>query len=416
MTRRAGARSTTVQMFPASVIAMLRDLTHAIPGNLSNVADKTIAHLLTTIFFAGLETYEGEHHAIRVAFLGSSAFNFVIPEEPDASAVGFYQWKVMPFSTRRPFEVNELVKLAVAGAHIRIYSAVQVLGNGTLAITGLAREGLNADADPFIKIFASKPGSLDVRSGRALLLRYERGTVFTGGEHLVFSVGPIRRALEATGRSAGLAEEELPDYLNAVQSVIAAMAAHRRGGIIVVSNEEAPGAIESATYRMLLDSSMASLIRLAHQIDRTGPPASGPAGSAPSPPARADARLSFAQLLRGAFLSEVDRAIEELGALSGIDGAVLLTRDLALAAFGVILPVGHVVPIARAINAGGQRYEPLDFGGRGTRHRAAATYAFDHPGSVVFVASEDGQVSCLYRDVSWPQVRFWRLTPSHARA
>jgi hypothetical protein len=44
-----------------------------------------------------------------------------------------------------------------------------------------------------------------------------------------------------------------------------------------------------------------------------------------------------------------------LGALSGIDGAVLLNRDLALVAFGVILPVGHVVPIERAIDSVGGR-------------------------------------------------------------
>ena len=408
MRRRAPAHST-VQMFPSSVIKGLRDLTRTIPGNLSDVSDDTIAQLLTTIFFAGLETYESEHHAIRVAFLGRSAFNFVLPEEPDSSALGFYQWKVMPFDTSRPFEVNELVKLAVAGANVRIYSAVHVLRDGALAVTGLAREGLNADADPFLKIIASKPGSLAVRRGRSLVLGYERGTVMTGGEHVVFSVGPVRRALEATGTGAGMDHDDLPDYLNAVQSIVGEMAAHGRGGIIVLSHEDLPEVIDAATYRMLLDSSVASLLRLAHRIDRSAG-AGAPAASTGSP----DEPSSFGQLLRGAFLSEVDRAIEEMGALSGIDGAVLLNRNLALVAFGVILPVGQVVPIERAIDSDGRRHEPIDFGSRGTRHRAAATYAFDHPGSVVFVASEDGHVSCLYRDASWGHALLWRLGPSHA--
>ena len=50
-------------------------------------------------------------------------------------------------------------------------------------------------------------------------------------------------------------------------------------------------------------------------------------------------------------------------------------------------------------------------GSRGTRHRAGATYAVEHPGSVVFVASEDGQVTCM--PGSMPQmapVLMWRLS------
>jgi hypothetical protein len=58
----------------------------------------------------------------------------------------------------------------------------------------------------------------------------------------------------------------------------------------------------------------------------------------------------------------------------------------------------------------------VDFGTRGTRHRASATYAADHPGSIVFVASEDGQVSCMLRDPASKEVVIWRVGPSDVHA
>ena len=131
--------------------------------------------------------------------------------------------------------------------------------------------------------------------------------------------------------------------------------------------------IDAATYRMLLDSSVASLLRLAHRIDRRAR-----AGSPAVSTGRGDEPSLFGQLLRGAFLSEVDRAIEELGALSGIDGAVLLNRDLALVAFGVILPVGHVVPIERAIDSVGGRPRVLPVSRRVLAPRTAVRLGPSH--------------------------------------
>jgi hypothetical protein len=394
-------------VFPPALASVLRDRLHSAHVSLPDVTNAALVRLLTTIFFAGLETYEGEHNPVRVVFLGKSSFNFVIPAGGESGALAFYQWKVMPFDTPRPFAIPELVKLAVAGANSRIYAAVHTLANGKLAITGLAREGLNADADPFVKIVASRPGCISIRSGGTLLLGYERGAILTGGEHLVFSVGPVRRALEAAAHAAGLDPGDVPDYLDAVRSLVREMAAHGRGGITIISAEERPR-IESTPYKMALDSSASSLIRLAHRIGRAN-------DSAMASRHGTVAEAPFGQLLRGAFLTEVGRVIEDFGALSAIDGAILLNRDLALLAFGVILPVGQPTAIAEAVDTEGRNHHSIDLGSRGTRHRAGATYAAEHPGSVVFVASEDGHLSCLLREPSWQETLFWRVGPSHVR-
>jgi hypothetical protein len=351
---------------------------------------------------------------------GGGGFDFVMPEGAALGAAPLYQWKVMRFDSPRPFAIPELVKLAVAGAGARIYSAVHVLDDGELAITGLAREGFNTDADPFVKIVASKPGCLSVRSGRDLLLGYERGVILTGGEDVVFSAGPVRRALETTARTAGMDEEAVPDYLDAVRSLVREMAAHGRGGILIISPEQHPRVGESATYKMAMDSSIASLLRLARRVGRRmhaehsshNDPREAGTGKAPGAGTGGVDNLMFGHLLRSAFLTEAERVIEEHGALTGIDGAILVNRELALVAFGVILPVGHPIAVAESTDTEGLQSRTIDLGSRGTRHRAGATYAAEHPGSVVFVASEDGQVTCMFRDPLQRPVLLWRLGPA----
>lgn len=398
------AAEPTVHVFPPALVPVLRERARSKDGCLSDVTDDVLVHLLTTIFWAGLETYESERHPIGVAFLGTSPFDFIIPDSPESAAAPLYQWKVQRFRRPRPFAIRELVKLAVAGADRRIYSAVNILQDGSLVISGLAREGFNVDTDPFVKILALRPGCLSIRSGRDLLLSYERGTILTGGEDAVFSAGPVRRALEATARAADLDEDALPDYVDTVRALVREMSSHGRGGLLVISIDDYPPAAESAPYQMALDSSVASLLRLSRRLGHTR------TVNAPREGGAAD--MAFGSLLRNAFLTEAERVTEELGALTGIDGAVLLNRHLALVGFGVTLPLGRPAALVLATDAQGQHTRHIDLGSRGTRHHAGATYAAEHPGSVVFVASEDGQVSCMLRDGSREETVIWQLGPA----
>jgi hypothetical protein len=383
----------TAHVFPPALVPVLRERFASSGGSLAEFSDGVLIELLTTIFFAGLATYEGEHHPIAVVFMGRSSTDVVIPDGTGVALL--YQWKVVRFETPRPFIIPELVKLAVSGAERRIHTGVNVLDDGRVAITGLAREGFNADGDPFVRIVASRPGCLSIRCGRELILGYEHGSILTGGENLVFVAGPVRHALETIARAAHMDDAAVPVYLDAVRSLVREMAAHGHGGLLVISPEERP-LVHSAPYRMTLDSSIGALLRLTRRIKPKSP----------------SGELAFAQLLRNAFLTETERVIEEVGALTAIDGALILNRSLALIAFGAILRVGRAAMIHEALDAEGTRHRTIDFGSRGTRHRAAATYAADHPGAVVFVASEDGQVSCLFRDHVHPYVLLWRLGPA----
>jgi hypothetical protein len=388
-------------VFPPKALRQLRHQVTSKGGCLSNVSDGVLAELLTTIFWAGLETYEGEHHAINVVFLGTSDVDFVFPEGAETESAPLYQWKVLRFSAPRPFALAELVKLAVAGNGSGLYTAVNMNADGTLAISGLIREGFNVDPDPFVTIVAPRPGCLSIRSGGDLLLGYERGAVLTGGESAWFVAGPLRRALEDMARAAGLDDDVVPDYVRAVRSLVGDMTSHGRGGILIISPDDQPDVASTATYRMMLDSSLSSLLRLARRVGRAQP-LERPAGEGVND-------VAFHIVLRNAFLSEAERVGQEVCALTAIDGAVVLNGELAMLAFGVVLPVGGETLIAEALDSEGARSRVVDLGSRGTRHRASATYAAEHPGSIVFVVSEDGQISCLYRHASDARTLLWRL-------
>jgi hypothetical protein len=398
------AAEPPVHVFPPALVPVLRERVRSRPGCLSDVSDEVLIHLLTTIFWAGLETYESERHPIGIAFLGTNPFDFIIPDSGESAAAPLYQWKVQRFRKPRPFAIRELVKLAVAGTDRRIYSAVNILRDGSLVIAGLAREGFNVDTDPFLKIVALRPGCLSIRSGRELLLTYERGAILTGGEDAVFSGGPVRRALETAAREADLDDDTVPDYVDTVRALVREMSSHGRGGLLVISIDDYPPVTESAPYQMALDSSVASLLRLSRRLGRTR------TSNPPRDAAAAD--VAFGSLLRNAFLTEAERITEELGALTGIDGAVMLNRHLALVAFGVTLPLGRPTSLVLAIDADARHTRHVDLGSRGTRHHAGATYAAEHPGSVVFVASADGQVSCMLRDSSREETIIWQLEPA----
>ena len=75
---RAASGELTGLVFPPALVRVLRERL-ASDGCLEEVADEIIVQLLTTIFFAGLETYEGERNPIGVAFLGRSKSDFIMP-------------------------------------------------------------------------------------------------------------------------------------------------------------------------------------------------------------------------------------------------------------------------------------------------------------------------------------------------
>src|SRR5436190_18887548 len=90
---RALPAERSVPVFPPALARVLRDRFASKRGYLSDVSDELIVQLLTTVFFAGLETYEGERNPIGVVFLGRSQTDFVITEAAESGGAFLYEWK-----------------------------------------------------------------------------------------------------------------------------------------------------------------------------------------------------------------------------------------------------------------------------------------------------------------------------------
>jgi hypothetical protein len=86
-----------------------------------------------------------------------------------------------------------------------------------------------------------------------------------------------------------------------------------------------------------------------------------------------------------------------------------LGPDFTLLSFGTMFDWMPRHGDPRRVDAlDGWNGEPFDLQQVGARHNSVASFCFAHPGSLGFVVSEDGPVSCLLRPAEEPALRVYR--------
>lgn len=91
--------------------------------------------------------------------------------------------------------------------------------------------------------------------------------------------------------------------------------------------------------------------------------------------------------------------VESISQLAAVDGALILNSELDVITWGATLRAASwtrkvlIGPDGRGVCTG-ERFERERFG---TRHNSAIDFAGSHPGSVVFVASQDGPIRAFLR-------------------
>jgi len=110
----------------------------------------------------------------------------------------------------------------------------------------------------------------------------------------------------------------------------------------------------------------------------------------------------------------IEDATDFAADLASRDGALVLRDDLTTLAFGVHIvtesDTSEPFDIVRALTPDAQQVErESPIANLGTRHNSAAKFAGHSHGSVVFVVSEDGSTSAMYRpQADSAEVFIWR--------
>jgi hypothetical protein len=281
------------------------------------------------------------------------------------------------------------LRLARAARSERLFITISGSSTG-LAITGLAREGFGEDESTLIKVHAPEPGCLDVWISGRRVLEYVRGHTQTPPEDVLLSTGRVRDKLLAFASQA----RAPASYIESIASIIRHLADHPHGGIWVLSADDEPSIPEEASFVLESDAHLWDVLHelsIEPETQSTGP-------------ARASELLR-----REAMRAEIERSISEIGRMTALDGGTILDRRLGVRGFGIVLPVRSDVAVVEVMDAAATVRRPFALDQYGARHRAAASYAATHAGSLVFIASATGDIGCMLRDDDSEVVLMWRF-------
>ncbi len=343
-----------------------------------------LALLVETAFWASLEVNEGRATRVRIALVAAGR----IPE----STV---------FSAPAPYDAQQIAKLAQAAPQ-----------DGCLLVTA---------ADDGLWIWGLGRERPAPHLGAIVLDVWEPGIVRVG-------IGPYPAFAVLNGRSNAVIEgrnTNLPRYLQrilgksrpgddaleskacwrecgAFADLARMIVADGHGGIVLVVPDEVGPWMDSLNpfaYRFAsADTSIAETIRRKLCRERDTADVIQKLFSE-------DSADSFEDSLRGTVSSwpvDVDHAVRAVASLAKADGAVVITRDLAVLGFGAKIAVrGDTLPrtvLFRPV-PGDQdfRVAPFEDIG-GTRHQSSARFVEAHRDSAALVISQDRHLSVIHWD------------------
>lgn len=338
---------------------------------LRSLGGEALGEFLSVIFFASLQDEEGEHQVIRAALTSRAV------SHDD-------QWPgQLRFRTPCSCSSRHVLRLARAARSERMFIIV-VSDDVGLRISGLGRERFGENEQAFIKIRALKPGCLEIWVSGERIFEYVRGYVQRPPEDVLLATGPVRDKLLAFAtqpRAPG-------GYIESVADILRHLADHPHGGILVLSAEVAPETPPQASFALETDTHLWDLLVAMEHASVASAPVS---------------------LEQQTLRAEIHRAIGEIGRMTALDGATILDRHLGLCGFGIVLPVRSDISVLEVVDAAGKVRRAFALEQYGARHRAAASYAASHPGSLVFIASVSGDIGCMLKDCSSESVLLWRF-------
>ena len=411
-----------------------RDLAHIVATRLGFgigvPGPETLDELFEALFLASLKSEEGR--PIR------SLLAFASPRTPDPHPpphVRLHRWIYVPFASPVPLGPESLAKLALASDPLTSALAVYCKKGGRPQLHGLfdqqhafqaslRYEGDGGFMPPgLFQVQILGIGHLGVMQDWAVLGELCDGLLAPATQEVLAS-GPVfdllapsivrfltkvRSHLQTAGFPVSNADEQEGAYewTRALRRLLARSRVHGRGACFLLV--EAPPDSDlrpsySLHYRRITEALEAVVQNRRRERALEGIIDSHLEPSSDSVPADLHLELQITSSDLEDAEEALDGAIDFVATLSRVDGAVILTSDLAVLGFGaeILAPDSQVeICLARSPRPRGRRH--IDLSRTGTRHRSAIRYCAAHHNALACVVSEDGPV----RAVRWQKGRVW---------
>jgi hypothetical protein len=379
----------------------------AIRSRLPNqdVPDSALVTLCETLYMASVATEEGQFVRIELVYIDPDQ----VEEKADAS------WHVFAFGERLPFTLPNLIKLAPASDPRNSSTAVFHDSDGTVFLWGLIdqrdpaykvlRREVSSRTHETCGIFEASiegPANIFVHSGHELIGELNIGSLRTAANYIdIFRSGPVLEICETGIRSIAQrlsaqvgdnCQDEIVSstrhgFISALCTILLRLQSFRHGGALLIRRpqDDHLKIRYPMEYNRLTKTLEQSSLQRAQQLSEIN-------GPDPSHTNGGFNLLGSEEIL--------DSAIWFVAVLSRVDGLVVMDPELGVEGFGVIIRCQTIPPrdsVFRSYQADvcEDALEPLDYDHLGTRHQSMMRYCYEHPGTVGFVVSEDGDARAM---------------------
>jgi hypothetical protein len=368
-----------------------------------------LERIIETVFFASMAQEEGRTEPVGIVFVQGFERTF--------RSSRF--WNVMHIRSPRVFTVSEVTKLAAICTFPESLLTV-IQSAGVLKVIGTARptsaEGIGLDT--LIRVLAPRPGTIAVCRGNAQIVRYERGYIVDPPPNYLSS-GQNQEQLASIAQTVFGKRRRSPVSHHAkvvfdeLSRIIVGMCRLAHGGLLaVLGPEDDPEPLLRDAHVLADPISVRQVVTVRQSLREYLSKQDG----------RLRRKLTGQDLnlylekeenrLEGLFFrltrKRSNHIIQQIVRLSAIDGAVLLSHSLDVLAFGVKLPTPHdSSPEVFSVTDTGKLGPRWPIEVRGTRHRAAAHFAKDHPKGFALIVSQDGDAAVFQSVAS--QILYWPL-------
>lgn len=386
--------------------------------------EKIIIDLFETMYYSSLRTEESEPVTFHLVFLDPALPDPKPPRNPVKD-----RWSYIPFAEPIEFSVSNLVKISKS-TDLRTSSfVVWPTREHELFIWGMVDQQnrfhkfLNRSAD----IEVERPGmfqaSVEGIGNIVVYMRYEKVAELRINELIrnsidLFRAGPVRELLSEGIDSfiqsirRNIAEDiyypngkvdefHSQQWLSVLARILLRVQKLKHGGAILITPDIKTPDL-NIKYRIdydRLESSLAgnAITKLKSDFLEKHLLHLSESKSKEVPSNQYFQLRRLEKELR-ASKNEVDGVIWFIALLTRVDGLVVMDRDMTVRGYGVEItnaqePANLFIATDRMASPG--KLREANYNHFGTRHRSMMRYCWQHPGSIGFVVSQDGEVRVI---------------------